>query len=38
LRLARKTLTEVVALAHDANDPDGIAMKIRILASRTVGL
>ena len=38
LRAARKALTEVVALAHDASDPDGITMKIRITAARALGL
>lgn len=37
LRSARKALSEVVALAHDAEDPEGIAMKIRIVASRALG-
>ncbi|HEY5955150.1 MAG TPA: hypothetical protein VIV60_01305 [Polyangiaceae bacterium] len=38
LRQARTALNEVVALAHDAEDPDGIAMKIRVVASRVLGL
>lgn len=38
LRGARKALTEVIALAHDATDPDSIAMRIRIVASRALGL
>jgi hypothetical protein len=38
LRSARKALTEVIALAHDAPDTDGIAMKIRAVASKTLGL
>jgi hypothetical protein len=38
LRASRKALTEVIAFAHDAEDPDGIAMKIRIVASRVLGL
>lgn len=38
LRAARKALTEVIALAHDATDPDSIAMRIRIVASRALGL
>jgi hypothetical protein len=37
LRGARKALAEVLALAHDAEDPDGIAMKIRVVASRAMG-
>jgi hypothetical protein len=38
LGVARRALNEVVALAHDSNDPDGIAMKIRVIASRALGL
>jgi hypothetical protein len=38
LRMARKALNEVVALAHDAADPDGISLKIRIVAGRALGL
>jgi len=38
LRLARKALTEVIALAHDAPDADGIAMKIRGVAHKALGL
>ncbi len=38
LRNARKALTEVHALAHDCSDDDGIAMKIRVVASRALGL
>jgi hypothetical protein len=38
LRASRKALTEVIALAHDATDPDSIAMRIRIVASRALGL
>jgi hypothetical protein len=38
LRSARRALSEVVALAHDVSDDDAIAMKIRIVASRALGL
>ena len=38
LREARTALTEVVALAHDARDPDDIAVKIRFAANRALGL
>jgi hypothetical protein len=38
LRLARGALTDVVALAHDARDPDAIAMRIRFAANRALGL
>jgi len=38
LRSARSALSEVVALAHDVNDDDAIAMKIRVVASRALGL
>ena len=38
LRTARKALNEVIALAHDANDPDSIAMRIRVVATRALGL
>lgn len=38
LRSARKALTEIVALAHDAHDPDQIAQRIRFAASRALGL
>lgn len=38
LRRARKALTEVIALAHDANDPDAIAQKIRFAANRALGM
>jgi hypothetical protein len=38
LRSARKALTEIVALAHDAQDPDLIAQRIRFAANRALGL
>jgi hypothetical protein len=38
LRSARAALTEIIALAHDAEDPDGIAMRIRFAANRALGL
>jgi hypothetical protein len=38
LRKARTALAEIVALAHDAHDPDSIAMKIRVTATRALGL
>jgi hypothetical protein len=38
LRAARKALTEVVALAHDIDDPNNIAQRIRVTASVVLGL
>jgi hypothetical protein len=38
LRSARAALTEIIALAHDADDRDGIAMRIRFSANRALGL
>jgi hypothetical protein len=38
LRGARTALSQVVALAHDVQDDDAIAMKIRLVASRALGL
>ena len=38
LRSARTALTEIIALAHDANDPDLIAMRIRFTANRALGI
>jgi hypothetical protein len=38
LRAARTALTEIIALAHDANDPDAIAVKIRFAANRALGM
>src|SRR5688500_7059636 len=32
LRNARAALTEIIALAHDSNDPDAIALRIRFTA------
>jgi hypothetical protein len=38
LRNARAALTEIIALAHDAQDPDLIAQKIRFTANRALGV
>ena len=38
LRSERNALNQVVALAHDVNDEDAIAVKIRLVASRALGL
>jgi hypothetical protein len=38
LRLARAALTEIIALAHDAQDPDDIALRIRFAANRALGV
>jgi hypothetical protein len=38
LRAARGALTEIIALAHDAHDPDAIAQRIRFVANRALGL
>lgn len=38
LRTARMALTEIIALAHDAQDPDAIANKIRFTANRALGI
>ncbi len=38
LRLARDALTEVLSLAHDVDDPDGISTRIRFAANRALGL
>jgi hypothetical protein len=38
LRAARNALTEIIALAHDAQDPDHIANKIRFTANRALGI
>jgi hypothetical protein len=38
LSRARTALTEIIALAHDARDPDEIAMRIRYVANRALGL
>lgn len=38
LRSARSALNQVVALAHDIQDDEAIAVKIRLVASRALGL
>lgn len=38
LRSARTALTEIIALAHDADDPDLIALKIRFTANGALGI
>ena len=38
LRNARGALTEIIALAHDAQDPDAIALRIRFAANRALGV
>ena len=38
LRNARAALTEIIALAHDAQDPDAISQRIRFAANRALGL
>lgn len=38
LRAARKALTEIVALAHDIEDPNQIAQRIRMTATHVLGL
>jgi len=38
LRAARRALTEIIALAHDAHDPDQIALKIRFAANSALGM
>jgi hypothetical protein len=38
VRLARTALTEIVALAHDVQDGDAIAMRIRVTAHRALGM
>ena len=38
LRSARAALTEIIALAHDAQDPDAIALRIRFAANRALGV
>jgi len=38
LRGARDALTEIIALAHDVRDDDQIALRIRMVASRAMGL
>ena len=38
LRAARQALNEVIALAHDIEDPNAIALRIRFAANRALGL
>lgn len=38
LRAARKALTEIVALAHDIDDPNQIGQRIRMTATQVLGL
>jgi hypothetical protein len=38
LRTARSALNEIIALAHDVTDQDAIAIKIRRIANRALGL
>jgi hypothetical protein len=38
LRQARAALTEIIALAHDVDDSDAIAQRIRFVANRALGL
>jgi hypothetical protein len=38
LRSARAALTDIIALAHDAEDADGIGVRIRFAANRALGL
>jgi hypothetical protein len=38
LRTARAALTEIIALAHDTEDRDGIGVRIRFAANRALGL
>ena len=38
LRSARSALNEIIALAHDVTDQDAIALKIRRIANRALGL
>ena len=38
LRNARHALTDIIALAHDAEDPDAIAQRIRFAANKALGL
>jgi len=38
LRNTRTALTEIVALAHDISDDDAVAMRIRFVANRALGL
>ena len=38
LRAARDALTEIIALAHDVDDGDAIARRIRFTANKALGL
>jgi hypothetical protein len=38
LRTMRTALNEVIALAHDIRDDEQIALRIRMVASRAIGL
>ena len=38
VRAARKALTEIVALAHDIEDPNQIGQRIRLTATKVLGL
>jgi hypothetical protein len=38
LRKARSALNEIVALAHDVDDSDAIALRIRVIANRALGV
>jgi hypothetical protein len=38
LRAARTALTEIIALAHDIQDQEAIALRIRFSANRALGL
>jgi hypothetical protein len=38
LRQARVALTEIIALAHDVDDAEGIAQRIRFVANKALGL
>jgi hypothetical protein len=38
LRAARTALTEIIALAHDADVDESIGIRIRFLANRALGL
>ncbi len=38
LRTARNALNEIIALAHDVTDENAIALRIRFVANRALGL
>ena len=38
LRTARGALNEIIALAHDVSDENSIALRIRFIANRALGL